>query len=142
MANLSSTLGRRPWKIDQNLNNLKTVKAVRSLNGIDMRSLIRVKHETMDGTHRSIAYANLKRAMQKAGNMLKMEGKIRRPTLADGRITRDLVQRLRRWAKWWRTRGGVTVLLRMVTGTSATPNILGLMKNTMRNARKPTSEDD
>ena len=39
-------------------------------------------------------------------------------------------------------RGGVTIVLRMGIVTSATPNVLGVMNHTMRNARKRISVDD
>ena len=95
----------------------------------------------MDGTHRSIPNADLKKAIRKTESMLMIGGKLKSRTLADGRIRRDLVQKIKRWAKWWETRGGGTVVLRMVIATSATPNILEL-NNTMRNARKPISQED
>ena len=140
--NLSSRLGRRPWKVDEGFDELKTVKRVRNLSGNEMRSLLRVINETMDGTHKSIALANLRKATKKSVNMLLMGGKVKNPMLADKDLKREVIQKLKRWIKWWETRGSVTIVLRMTIVASATPSILSMMNNTTKNAKIPISNQD
>ena len=142
LANVASRLGRRPWEIKENFNKMKTVTTIKEMTGRKIRALMRIIHESMDGAHRSIAFANLKKIASKDGSLAILGGKISSEAIAVTEIRKDLVAKLKTWAKLWETRGGVIVVLRLSISVKAAKSIADVMNNTNQEAKKCDEELD
>lgn len=128
-------LGRRPLVEGDGFDDLKQVKALRAAKPSELLRLARVMQIALDETTRSIAKANMRKALKGHGGLLMLKLQVRTPAFLIGGLAHQLRRQLRTWAKTY-GRGGIPLCISARFVTSAAPSILSIMDNTEEAARK------
>ena len=70
VTSMIARMGRRPWKIQDGFDDLRTAKTIRGMKKQELKRVVRALNESVDTTTKSIAEANMKKILRKRSDVV------------------------------------------------------------------------
>lgn len=132
-------LGRRPWK-DHKEKDTKTSKEVLDMKPEQLKHLMRMVMTGADATTRSIARKNLKMILRPKRNVAWVYTRIKSPVFGEHRVKEQVRRELKEWSHLMLKEEGVTVVMEVCFGASASKSMMQLLSNAEEMGRRRKAE--
>ena len=134
-------LARRPCrKKEKDEREVKTLVGIQNMKDTELTKVARMVMTCFDGTSRSIARSNVKRALKKRNDVVWTTGKMRSPILGGCRARKMVEGELKRCSSRMRSEEKNTIILEHQAVATATKSTLHLLNNTKPMSKKKSSE--
>lgn len=90
---------------------------------------MRMLHEAMDTTSRSIAAKNLRLCLANRKDILFLKFVAKSPALRSEKAKNELKKWLKRWSNWWEKEKEILVILDVTMTEAASKSVIGILEN-------------
>jgi len=133
-------LARRPWPKDVWKHPTRLMEKIQVMKVEEVKRLVRGAYMGLDCTGRSIAVANMKKALARRRGVQWVYLRLGSPMFAVDKMKTDVERALKQYAQEWERRGGVLVVLVVTAGTKASESIIGGLGDTARRSKAPKEQ--
>ena len=146
LLSMLARMARRPWRKKRKKGEkreekmMRTEEKLKAMSKAELKRVVRMLHESMDRTSRSIAEANLRLCMRHDPSVVFTKLCLSSPLFKDEEAKRLVTGWLKSWAAWWEKEKGVLVVLDLVVTERASSSILTSLENAKEQAYLPMEE--